>query len=171
MQRPCSVSASARTGPTWRAAQGTPLCGCGTWLLPCPSTPARQVLAGWLLTALAQQLCHLLANAWRFQGHKDWVLCVAWSPDATHVASGDKAGVIWLWNPATGQALGTCKGGRVQCCTVAPHAGLHHALGWAAGHTKWITSIAWEPAHRQLPCRRFVSGSKDATVKVDCPAC
>ena len=103
------------------------------------------------------------------QGHKDWVLCVAWSPDAAHVASGDKAGVILLWDPATGQALGTCKGGRLHCWGAAPRAGLPHTLDWAAGHTKWITSIAWEPAHRQLPCRRFVSGSKDATVKVCCP--
>ena len=36
----------------------------------------------------------------------------------------------------------------------------------AQGHTKWITSVAWEPAHRALPCRRFVSGSKDATIRV-----
>lgn len=34
------------------------------------------------------------------------------------------------------------------------------------GHRKFITSIAWEPAHIELPCRRFCSGSKDATIKV-----
>lgn len=34
------------------------------------------------------------------------------------------------------------------------------------GHTKWITSVAWEPAHLALPCRRFVSGSKDASIRV-----
>ena len=39
-----------------------------------------------------------------------------------------------------------------------------------AGHSKWITAIAWEPAHMALPARRFVSGSKDTTVKVPCTA-
>ena len=39
-----------------------------------------------------------------------------------------------------------------------------------AGHSKWITAIAWEPAHMALPARRFVSGSKDTTIKVPCTA-
>ena len=39
-----------------------------------------------------------------------------------------------------------------------------------AGHSKWITAIAWEPAHAALPARRFVSGSKDTTVKVYIPS-
>lgn len=34
------------------------------------------------------------------------------------------------------------------------------------GHKKFITSLAWEPAHVELPSRRFVSGSKDGTIKV-----
>ena len=34
------------------------------------------------------------------------------------------------------------------------------------GHTKWVTSVAWEPAHRALPARRFVSGSQDRTLRV-----
>jgi ribosome assembly protein 4 len=34
------------------------------------------------------------------------------------------------------------------------------------GHRKFISSIAWEPAHVELPSRRFCSGSKDATIKV-----
>jgi ribosome assembly protein 4 len=37
------------------------------------------------------------------------------------------------------------------------------------GHTKWITSLAWEPAHMALPSRRFCSGSKDATIKASIP--
>lgn len=53
-----------------------------------------------------------------WQGHKNWVLCVSWSPDGALVASGDMDGNIWLWDPATGKPLGTCK-----------------------GHSKWITSL------------------------------
>lgn len=34
------------------------------------------------------------------------------------------------------------------------------------GHSKWVTSVAWEPAHRALPARRFVSGSQDKTLRV-----
>ena len=34
------------------------------------------------------------------------------------------------------------------------------------GHSKWITSIAWEPAHLALPSRRFVTGSKDTSIRV-----
>lgn len=34
------------------------------------------------------------------------------------------------------------------------------------GHTKWVTAVAWEPAHRRLPARRFVSGSQDKSVRV-----
>ena len=36
------------------------------------------------------------------------------------------------------------------------------------GHTKFVSSISWEPAHEEgaLPSKRFVTGSKDGTVKV-----
>ncbi len=43
---------------------------------------------------------------------------------------------------------------------------LPHCMALDAGHTKWITAIAWEPAHVAVSARRFVSGSKDTTVKV-----
>jgi WD40 repeat protein len=52
------------------------------------------------------------------QGHRNWVLVVAWSPDAAVVATGDMDGQIWLWDAASGDALGRC-----------------------VGHTKWITSL------------------------------
>jgi WD40 repeat protein len=62
------------------------------------------------------------------QGHKNWVLCVAWSPDGAMVASGDMDGNIWLWDPVTGKPLGTCK-----------------------GHSKWITSLVGALADNLTP--------------------
>ena len=52
---------------------------------------------------------------------------------------------IRLWDPQTGQALG------------AP----------LKGHSKWVSSLAWEPYHLQAPGRpRLASASKDATVRI-----
>ena len=34
------------------------------------------------------------------------------------------------------------------------------------GHSKWITSLAWEPTHLRLPARRFVSGGQDKSLRV-----
>lgn len=46
------------------------------------------------------------------KGHKSWVLCLGWSPDALFLASGGMDGSIWLWQPHSGQPLGSCKGKR-----------------------------------------------------------
>ena len=62
----------------------------------------RYCFFSWILI-LDMSLCDL-------QGHKSWVLCIAWSPDAKSVASGDEKGGIHLWDPKTGQNLGACKG-------------------------------------------------------------
>ncbi len=80
------------------------------------------------------------------RGHTSHVLSVQWSPDAALVASGDRQGGVWVWDGSTGKAVG----------------------GARPGHTKFVSSISWEPAHEQgaLPSRRFVTGSKDGTVKV-----
>ncbi|KAG1659389.1 hypothetical protein FOA52_004389 [Chlamydomonas sp. UWO 241] len=79
------------------------------------------------------------------KGHRNWVLVVAWSPDASMIVSGDMDGALWLWNPKTGEPLGQCS---------------------SNAHKKWITSISWEPAHKALPCSRFATGSKDNQIKV-----
>lgn len=44
------------------------------------------------------------------QAHKNWVQCVSWSPDAAMVVSGDQNGVLWLWQPKTGETIGACRG-------------------------------------------------------------
>ncbi|TIB42686.1 hypothetical protein E3P86_00254 [Wallemia ichthyophaga] len=77
-------------------------------------------------------------------GHPSFVLCVEWEPRERMLASGSKDGSLRLWDPRTGSAIG----------------------GALTGHTKWVTSIAWEPAHLNAKNPRFATSSKDSTVKV-----
>lgn len=58
-------------------------------------------------------------------GHKNWVLCIAWSPDSSKLVSACKNGVIFVWDADSGQKLG------------AP----------MSGHKQWVTELAWEPYH------------------------
>ncbi len=44
------------------------------------------------------------------QGHRSWVLCVSWSPDAQMIVTGGMDGALWLWDPKTGNSIGCCKG-------------------------------------------------------------
>ena len=40
------------------------------------------------------------------EGHKHWVLVVAWSPNGKVLASGGMDNQIFLWDPETGKAIG-----------------------------------------------------------------
>ena len=78
-------------------------------------------------------------------GHSGWVLCASWSPDAKLIATGSMDFTVRLWEPKTGKPLGDAM----------------------KGHSKWITSIAWEPFHLQKPgSPRFATSSKDTTIRV-----
>ena len=78
-------------------------------------------------------------------GHRDYVLALAWSPDARLLASGDKAGQVMVWCPRSGKQKGRS----------------------LIGHKQWITSLAWEPLHLSSGVsRRLVSGSKDGDVRM-----
>ena len=59
------------------------------------------------------------------QGHKSWVLCLAWSPDGLMVATGGMEGALWLWDPKTGNPVGCCKGA-VHDATPPSARVLHH---------------------------------------------
>jgi ribosome assembly protein 4 len=81
------------------------------------------------------------------KGHKNHVLCTAWSPDGKRFASADLNGVLIIWDPFTGKSIGTP----------------------IKAHSKWITSMAWEPLHLSTPetaCERLVTSSKDKLVKI-----
>lgn len=59
-------------------------------------------------------------------------------------ASADRKGEIRLWDPTKGQQQG-------QPLTA---------------HKQWVTSLAWEPLHRNSAGERLASSSKDALIKV-----
>jgi len=41
-----------------------------------------------------------------YAGHKNWVLCIAWSPDGKYLVSGSMSGELICWDPQTGKQLG-----------------------------------------------------------------
>ncbi|CAL1715259.1 unnamed protein product [Somion occarium] len=77
-------------------------------------------------------------------GHKGWVLCVEWEALERKLATGGHDGHVRLWDPKTGKALGDA----------------------LKGHSKWVTSLAWEPIHLNPSAPRLASSSKDGTVRV-----
>ncbi|WWD22007.1 hypothetical protein CI109_106495 [Kwoniella shandongensis] len=84
---------------------------------------------------------------WTLSGHKGWVLCVEWDSREKILATGGHDGQVRLWSPTTGQPYGSP----------------------LLGHTKWITSLAFEPLHlvpSSSPSPRLASASKDGTVRI-----
>lgn len=78
-------------------------------------------------------------------GHKGWVLCVEWDAREKILATGGHDGQIRLWDPKTGAAAGQP----------------------LLGHSKWITSLAFEPLHlAKGTTQRLASASKDGTVRI-----
>lgn len=79
------------------------------------------------------------------KGHTGHVLVVSWSPDGGMLATGSMDKTVRLWDPAKGTSLGNP----------------------LTGHTKWISSISWEPYHSRDPGRpRFASASRDFTIRI-----
>lgn len=76
--------------------------------------------------------------------HKGWVLCVEWDPLERKLATGSHDSHIRLWDPKTGKPIGDAM----------------------KGHTKWVTSLSWEPIHINAEAPRLASSSKDGTVKI-----
>ncbi|XP_012216041.1 notchless protein homolog 1 [Linepithema humile] len=78
------------------------------------------------------------------EGHRHWVLCISWSPCGSKLASACKNGLIYLWDPNTGKQIGKAM----------------------AGHKMWVTSLCWEPYHKNPECQYLVSASKDCDIRI-----
>ncbi|CAM9121547.1 unnamed protein product [Discosporangium mesarthrocarpum] len=78
------------------------------------------------------------------RGHRHHVLCTAWAPDAKRFASADRKGEIRLWEPKTGQQQGQP----------------------IAAHKQWVTSLSWEPLHKNPSGEHLASSSKDTLIKI-----
>lgn len=76
------------------------------------------------------------------KGHKNHVLSTVWAPSGHYFISGDRNGVIIVWNPKTGKKKNPP----------------------LVGHKGYITYLCFEPLHLNKKCNRFASSSKDATV-------
>ncbi|KZC15080.1 Notchless protein like protein 1 [Dufourea novaeangliae] len=78
------------------------------------------------------------------EGHRHWVLCISWSPCGRKLASACKYGTIILWDPKTGKQIGRPM----------------------SGHKMWVTSLCWEPYHKNPECQYLVSASKDGDLRI-----
>lgn len=58
-------------------------------------------------------------------GHTGWVLCLEWDGLERQLATGSLDKSVRLWDPKSGRQVGEP----------------------LRGHSKWITSLAWEPVH------------------------
>ncbi|KXX73876.1 Vegetative incompatibility protein HET-E-1 [Madurella mycetomatis] len=76
------------------------------------------------------------------EGHSSLVNSVAWSHDASRLASASNDKTVKIWDPATGQCIATLE-----------------------GHSDWVNSVAWS-----YDASRLASASNDKAVKIWDPA-
>jgi len=162
------------------------LAGHGSPILCCAFSPSGQLLA----TGAGDKVCRLWdmdteTPMHTLQGHDGWVLCVEWEPRERKLATGGMDGQVWVWEalnpPLPGRrGWGARSGEQVDAehrataadpsrkMSVVERRAARHAAPRGVllrGHTKWVTSLAWEPAHRAAR-PRLASSSKDGTVRV-----
>ncbi|KAK6049200.1 NLE domain protein [Cooperia oncophora] len=92
------------------------------------------------------------------KGHKNWVLCIAWSPDAKKIASACKNGQVRM---LSGKSCSYCEYYDMGCS-------YRHAIReklWC-GIKQWITHLAWQPMHKDPSCRFLASAGKDGNILI-----
>jgi WD40 repeat protein len=115
-----------------------------------------------------------------YQGHKGWVMSLAWSPDGTRIASMGDDSTIQIWNATTGKLLYTYSGNWTwgaalawspDSSRIASTAGNNTVQIWNAttgevyatyqGHNATVSALAWSNDGKQI-----ASGSYDHTVQI-----
>eukprot|EP00758_Cryptobia_borreli_P003035 Tbor_TRINITY_DN3474_c0_g1::TRINITY_DN3474_c0_g1_i1::g.3761::m.3761/K14855/RSA4, NLE1; ribosome assembly protein 4 len=79
------------------------------------------------------------------KGHHHWVQVLSWAPDGSVLVSGSKDGALLQW---AHDEYSSFKSKSLKA------------------HTNYVTHVAWEPLHISSKCERFVSASKDDSLKV-----
>ncbi|BAY62783.1 serine/threonine protein kinase with WD-40 repeats [Calothrix brevissima NIES-22] len=114
------------------------------------------------------------------QGHFDWVLSVAISPDGKTLASGSRDKTIKFWNLATGKEIDTLEGHShyVNSLAFSPNGkilassshdktiklwdvGVAREIYTLQGHSRYVNSVTFSPDGKIL-----ASGSHDKTIKL-----
>merc|ERR1712238_399239 len=89
------------------------------------------------------------------KGHPGWVLALAWAPNDSKLASGDKSGKVIVWDPKTGKQIG---------CTMTRHTKFITVLGKCllslTSHTMSVKCLKWGGSGL------IYSASQDRTIKV-----
>ncbi|KAH9597261.1 NLE protein [Trypanosoma melophagium] len=80
------------------------------------------------------------------KAHTSWVQVLSWAPDGKYLVSGSKDGTLIVWSHDG--AYGNFKGKKYKA------------------HSNYLSHVSWEPLHTNIECNRFVSASKDASLKV-----
>ncbi|EST09596.1 WD40 repeat [Kalmanozyma brasiliensis GHG001] len=125
-------------------------------------------------------------------GHSNWVLCAEWEGRERKLATGGMDGEVWIWQALdpnfTGRKGWLSRTGKQvdeewqaeqeqqengEDAKAKMGVKQRRAARNAApsgkplrGHTKWITSLSWEPIHVNHINPRLASSSKDGTVRV-----
>ncbi|KAL2198599.1 hypothetical protein P885DRAFT_32988, partial [Corynascus similis CBS 632.67] len=130
-----------------------------------------------------------MADSWSaclqtLEGHSNWVTSVAWSHDASWLASASDDETVKIWDPLTGQCVSTFEGHSDSVSSVAwshdasrlasastdrtakiwdPMTG--QCVSTLEGHSDSVSSLAW--SH---DASRLASASNDKTIKIRDPA-
>eukprot|EP00796_Vickermania_ingenoplastis_P003894 gene3894-2763_t len=116
-------------------------------VLICSFSPDSQVLAtGGGDKEIRIWDVHTLTPSAELKAHRSWVQALSWSPDGHFLVSGSKDGMIAVWTQSNEYSTFKCKS--------------HSA------HKGYVSHTCWEPMHMNAACERFVTASKDSTMKV-----
>lgn len=116
-------------------------------VLVCSFSPDSQVLAtGGGDKEIRIWDVNTLTPSAELKAHQSWVQTLSWSPDGQYLLSGSKDGVIAVWSHEDEYTNFKSKSYKA--------------------HNNYVSHSSWEPLHANMACDRFVTASKDTSLKV-----